>query len=202
MPCCLTWYCAACAYVVVHAVANFFTTAILQLLPQLLLLVMLLLLHVLLDVYMLLHLLMFLLHMLLMLHMLVLLLLQVLSLSCLQLCFAAAAASVVTVMYAAAQYHCCMCYCLCMSCYHRVCKCPLQVLLLLLLPWLFFLLQVALHVLLPMHVMQDLAVAYVTADAMMHTALVITLGLDHCIAGNCNVHCESHLWLHPESARP
>ena len=34
------------------------------------------------------------------------------------------------------------------------------------------------------------------------TACIISLGLDHCIAGDCNVHCESHLWLHPESARP
>ncbi len=36
----------------------------------------------------------------------------------------------------------------------------------------------------------------------LYTACIISLGLDHCIAGDCNVHCESHLWLHPESARP
>ena len=91
--------------------------------------------------------------------------------SCLQLCFAAAAASVVTIMYAAAQYRCCMGYCLCMSCYHHVCKCSLQVLLLVLLHWLLLLLQVALHVLLPRHVMQYLAVAYVIVDALMHMLL-------------------------------
>ncbi len=37
---------------------------------------------------------------------------------------------------------------------------------------------------------------------VQHTACIISLGLDHCIAGDCNVHCESHLWLHPEAARP
>jgi len=51
--------------------------------------------HVLLLLHMLLHLLMFLLHMLLLLHMLMLLLLQVLSLSRLQLSFAAATATIV-----------------------------------------------------------------------------------------------------------
>ena len=38
----------------------------------------------------------------------------------------------------------------------------------------------------------------INADSS-RTALVISLGLDHCIAGDCNLHCESHLWLHPES---
>jgi len=94
-----------------------------------------------------------------------------------------AAAGAVTVMCAAAQCRCCMCYCLCICCFHHVCRCPW--LLLLLLPWVLSLLHVLLHVLLPMHVMQYLAVACVTADAMVRMLLHSFGVADACAAAFC-----------------
>jgi len=180
--------------------------------------------HVLLLLHMLLHLLMFLLHMLLLLHMLMLLLLQVLSLSRLQLSFAAATATIVafsavaiacgvafgytaalvsthllgmllqvlllscvqlpsavaacaiafasavstTCMYAGVLGRCCYYFC-CLGCY----------------PCCILLLHVLLHVLLPMHVMQYLAVACVTADAMVRMLLHFFGVADACAAAFC-----------------